>query len=76
MTACHILNGVPDKKTKVTPYELWKKRKSNLFYLRVLGCQSIVRLPKPKIKKLGEKSIECTFLGYANHSKAYRFIII
>ena len=75
LTACHILNRVPNKKTKVTPYELWKKRKPNLSYLRVWGCRAIVRLPEPKIKKLGEKGIECIFLGYAEHSKAYRFLV-
>ena len=35
LTACHVLNIVRNKKTKVTPYELWKKRKSNLSYIRV-----------------------------------------
>ncbi|KAH9726106.1 hypothetical protein KPL70_008133 [Citrus sinensis] len=75
LTACHILNRVPNKKTKVTPYELWKKKKPNLSYLRVWGCRAIVRLPEPKIKKLGERGIECIFLGYAEHSKAYRFLV-
>ena len=27
---CHILNNVPNKKTKAIPYELWKIRKPNL----------------------------------------------
>ena len=35
LTACHVLNIVCNKKTKVTPYELWKKRKSNLSFIRV-----------------------------------------
>ena len=30
----------------------------------------------PKRKKLGEKRIECIFLGYALHSKTYRFLVI
>nr|GEX83936.1 zinc finger, CCHC-type [Tanacetum cinerariifolium] len=30
----------------------------------------------PKRKSLGEKGIECIFIGYAEHSKAYRFYVI
>lgn len=45
LTMCHVLNRVPNnktktnrvpnKKTKTTSYELWKKRKFNLSYIRV-----------------------------------------
>jgi hypothetical protein len=37
---------------------------------------TIVRLPKSKIKKLGQKAIKCIFLGYAQHSKSYRFLVV
>nr|GEW63416.1 zinc finger, CCHC-type [Tanacetum cinerariifolium] len=30
----------------------------------------------PKRKTLGEKGIDCIFVGYAEHSKAYRFYVI
>ena len=76
LTACHILNRVPNKRNKITPYEFWNKRKPNLNYLRVWGCRAIVKVPEPKRKKLGERGIECIFLGYAHHSKAYRFMVI
>ncbi|GKB95209.1 zinc finger, CCHC-type containing protein [Tanacetum coccineum] len=33
---------------------------------------AVVRLPDPKRKTLGEKCIDCIFVGYAEHSKAYR----
>ncbi|GJR88839.1 zinc finger, CCHC-type containing protein [Tanacetum coccineum] len=36
----------------------------------------VVRLPDPKRKTLGEKGIDCIFVGYAEHSKAYRFYVI
>ncbi|GKA33491.1 zinc finger, CCHC-type containing protein [Tanacetum coccineum] len=36
----------------------------------------IVRLPESKKRKLGDKGIECIFLGYAQNSKAYRFIVV
>ncbi|GJW38161.1 zinc finger, CCHC-type containing protein [Tanacetum coccineum] len=41
---------------------------------RVLGA--VVRLPVPKLKTLGERGIECIFVGYAEHSKAFRFYVI
>ncbi|GJV32933.1 hypothetical protein Tco_1393333 [Tanacetum coccineum] len=60
----------------ITLYELWTKRKPNLNYLRVWGCRVVVRLPDPKLKTLGERGIECIFVGYAEHSKAFRFYVI
>ena len=76
LTACYILNRVPTKRNKATPYELWKKRKPSLSYFKVWGCRAIVRVPEPKRKNLGERGIECIFLGYAQHSKAYRFMVV
>ncbi|GJU41998.1 zinc finger, CCHC-type containing protein [Tanacetum coccineum] len=45
-------------------------------YLRVWGCRAVVRLPDPKLKTLGERGIECVFVGYTKHSKAFRFYVI
>ncbi|GJR69676.1 zinc finger, CCHC-type containing protein [Tanacetum coccineum] len=39
------------------------------------GCRAVIRLPEPKKKNLGEKGIDCIFIGYAEHSKAYRFYV-
>nr|GEW95506.1 retrotransposon protein, putative, Ty1-copia subclass [Tanacetum cinerariifolium] len=41
-----------------------------------LGERAVVRLPVPKRKTLGEKGIDCIFVGYAEHSEAYRFYVI
>ncbi|GJW48338.1 zinc finger, CCHC-type containing protein [Tanacetum coccineum] len=76
LTACYLLNRVPNKRNKITPYELWTKRKPNLNYLRVWDCRAVVRLPDPKRKTLGERGIECIFVGYVEHSKAFRFYVI
>ncbi|GJW28488.1 zinc finger, CCHC-type containing protein [Tanacetum coccineum] len=38
--------------------------------------EAVVRLPDPKLKTLGERGIECIFVGYAEHSKAFRFYVI
>nr|GEW47251.1 zinc finger, CCHC-type [Tanacetum cinerariifolium] len=67
---------VPNKRNKTTPYELWYKKRPNMSFLRVWGCRTVVRLPDPKRKTLGEKGIDCMFVGYAEHSKAYIFYII
>ncbi|GKB08265.1 zinc finger, CCHC-type containing protein [Tanacetum coccineum] len=67
---------VPNKRNKTTPYELWYKKRPNLSFLRVWGCRAVVRLPDPKRKTLGEKGINCIFVGYAEHSKAYSFYVI
>ncbi|GJR39554.1 zinc finger, CCHC-type containing protein [Tanacetum coccineum] len=39
-------------------------------------AMAVVRLSGPKRKTLGEKGIDCIFVGYAEHSKAYRFYVI
>ncbi|GKC27419.1 zinc finger, CCHC-type containing protein, partial [Tanacetum coccineum] len=72
LTACYLLNRVPNKRNKTTPYELWYKKRPNLSFLRVWGFRVVVRLSDPKRKTLGEKGIDCIFVGYAKHSKAYR----
>ncbi|GKF68529.1 hypothetical protein Tco_0198208 [Tanacetum coccineum] len=60
----------------ITPYKLKTKRKPNLNYLKVWGYRVVVRLPDPKLKTLGERGIECIFVGYAEHSKAFKFFVI
>ncbi|GJU99229.1 zinc finger, CCHC-type containing protein [Tanacetum coccineum] len=76
LTACYLLNRVPNKRNMITPYELWTKRKSNMNCLRVWGCRVVVRLPDPKLKTLGKRGIECIFVGYVEHSKAFRLSLV
>ncbi|GJX56434.1 zinc finger, CCHC-type containing protein [Tanacetum coccineum] len=38
--------------------------------------KSVVRLLDPKLKTLGERGIECIFVRYVEHSKAFRFYVI
>ncbi|GJS74160.1 zinc finger, CCHC-type containing protein [Tanacetum coccineum] len=54
LTACYLLNRVPNKRNKGS-------------------CKT---LPDPKLKTLGERGIECIFVGYVKHSKAFRFYVI
>ncbi|CAM8902387.1 unnamed protein product [Rhodiola kirilowii] len=76
LTACYLLNRVPNSISNLTPYELWHNKKPNFAHVRVWGCRAVVRLPQPKLKTLGEKGVECIFIGYAQHSLAYRFYVI
>nr|GEW51354.1 zinc finger, CCHC-type [Tanacetum cinerariifolium] len=76
LTTCYLLYRVPNKRNMITPYELWTKRKPNLNYLRVWGCRAVVRLLDPKLKTISERGIECIFVGYVEHSKAFRFYVI
>nr|GFB66017.1 zinc finger, CCHC-type [Tanacetum cinerariifolium] len=76
LTSYYILTRTPNKNSKQTFYEIWTKKVSNLTYLRVWGCRAVVKLIEPKIKNLGKKGIDCIFIGYAEHSKCYRFYVI
>jgi hypothetical protein len=76
LTACHILNKVPTKNKKITPFEEWEKRKLNISYLHTWGCLAKVNVPINKKRKLGPKTVDCVFLGYAFHNIVYRFLII
>ncbi|GKE37757.1 zinc finger, CCHC-type containing protein, partial [Tanacetum coccineum] len=38
--------------------------------------KAVVRLTEPKMKNLGENGIDCIFIGYAEHSKCYKFYVI
>ncbi|GJS86347.1 zinc finger, CCHC-type containing protein [Tanacetum coccineum] len=40
------------------------------------ASREVVRLPNLKLKTLGERGIECIFVGYAEHSKVFRFYVI
>ena len=67
-------NRIPSKKTKTSPYEIWKGRKLNLSYLRVWRCIAYYRVPDPKRTKLGPRALKSVFVGYAKNSKAYRLL--
>ena len=76
LSACHIQNRIPHKKTSKTPYELWKGHVPNLKYFKVWGCLAKVIIPEPKKRKLGPKTIDCMFIGYAHNSATYRFLVL
>ena len=75
LSANYILNKVPKKKAQKTPYEIWKGIKSFYKYLRVWGCLDKVAVPPPKKVKIGPKTIDCIFIGYAHNSVAYQLLV-
>ena len=76
LSACHLQNRIQYKKTSKTPYELWKGHEPNLKYLKVWRCLAKVMLPDPKKRKIGLKTFDCMFIGYASNSAAYRFLVL
>ena len=74
LSACHIINRIPLKKTGISPYESWKGRAPNIGYFKVWGCVAYYKNMDPKRTKLGPRGIRCAFVGYAQHSKAYRLL--
>uniref|UniRef100_A0A2N9GAW9 Integrase catalytic domain-containing protein n=1 Tax=Fagus sylvatica TaxID=28930 RepID=A0A2N9GAW9_FAGSY len=75
LSANYILNKLPQKKLDKTPYELWKGRTPSYQFLKVWGCLAKVAVPIPKKVKIGPKTVDCVFIGYAHNSSAYRFLI-
>ena len=72
-TVNYVLNRIPKSNNKISPYEVFKNKTSNLSYLRTWGCLVYVRITDPKRRKLASRAYECAFIGYAENSKAYRF---
>ncbi|GJZ97881.1 zinc finger, CCHC-type containing protein [Tanacetum coccineum] len=53
------------------------ERKNRALKERSWGCRALLAYRDQKKRKtLGEKGIDCIFVGYAEHSKAYRFYVI
>nr|GEX75635.1 hypothetical protein [Tanacetum cinerariifolium] len=73
-TAARILNMVPSKKVKKTPYEVWHGKAPKLSYLKVWGCEALINrdtLTKPD--KLEPRSVKYIFVGYPQETMGYSF---
>ncbi|GJY95102.1 retrotransposon protein, putative, ty1-copia subclass [Tanacetum coccineum] len=70
-SATRILNMVPTKKVDKTPYKLWYGKVSNLSYLKVWGCEALVKRETPD--KLQKRSVKCIFIGYPKETMGYYF---
>ncbi|GJX65861.1 retrotransposon protein, putative, ty1-copia subclass [Tanacetum coccineum] len=70
-SATRILNMVPTKKVDKTPYELWYEKVPNLSYLKVWGCEALVK--RDTLDKLEQRSVKCIFIGYPKETMGYYF---
>ncbi|GJX30755.1 zinc finger, CCHC-type containing protein [Tanacetum coccineum] len=64
-------NGISKRKNTVL-----KEMVNSMLSYSGLSQGAVIRLLDPKLKTLGERGIECIFVGYAKHSKAFRFHVI
>ncbi|GJT92058.1 retrotransposon protein, putative, ty1-copia subclass [Tanacetum coccineum] len=70
-SATCILNMVPTKKVDKTPYELWYRKVPNMSYLKVWGCEALVK--QDTLEKLQQRSVKCIFIGYPKETMGYYF---
>ncbi|GJT60505.1 retrovirus-related pol polyprotein from transposon TNT 1-94 [Tanacetum coccineum] len=73
-SATGILNMVPTKKVDKTPYELWYGKVPNLSYLKVWGCEALVKRDTPD--KLQQRSFKYIFIGYPKETMGYYFYFL
>ncbi|RDY04343.1 hypothetical protein CR513_11953, partial [Mucuna pruriens] len=71
--AVYIINRVPTKAINKTPYEFWTDKKSSIKHLHIWGCSAEARPYKSHERKLDSRTISCYFVGYAEHSRGYKF---
>ena len=53
----------------------YEKKRSSYKYLRVWRCLAKVVVSTPKKMKIGPKTVDCIFIGYAHNSNAYKFLV-
>ncbi|KAL4569482.1 hypothetical protein LXL04_025120 [Taraxacum kok-saghyz] len=72
-TAVYLINRMPSRTTTGTsPFELLLKRKPDLSFLRVFGCQCYPHLRPYNAHKMDFRSTSCVFLGYSTSNHGYR----
>nr|CAE03285.2 OSJNBb0046P18.1 [Oryza sativa Japonica Group] len=72
-TTVFLLNRSPKKSLdNQTPYEAWYGQRPAVHFLRTFGCMGHVKITKPGLKKLNDRSVPMVLLGYEEGSKAYR----
>jgi hypothetical protein len=73
-TAVHLLNCAPTKSVRdATPHEAWHGAKPAVGHFRTFGCIAHVKITKPGLKKLDDRSLRTVFIGYEHGtSKAWR----
>ncbi|GJT90041.1 retrovirus-related pol polyprotein from transposon TNT 1-94 [Tanacetum coccineum] len=73
-TACYVLNRVRvTRPYNKTPYELLSGKVPNISHLKPFGCHVTILNTSDHLGKFEGKADEGFIVGYAAHSKAYRF---
>src|SRR5258708_9977315 len=57
--------------SKITPYQSYFGKAPSLATLHLFGCKAYAHIPKVDQTKLGEHSIECVHIGFAEEKRAY-----
>ncbi|GKF42358.1 retrotransposon protein, putative, ty1-copia subclass, partial [Tanacetum coccineum] len=70
-SATRILNMFSTKKVDKTPYKLWYGKVPNLSYLKVWGCEALIKWDTSD--KLQQRSVKCIFIGYPKETMGYYF---
>ncbi|GJW85150.1 zinc finger, CCHC-type containing protein [Tanacetum coccineum] len=73
---CQYIGIIHETTVPYTPQQNGVAERKIRALKEMVNSMAVVRLPDPKRKTLGEKGIDCIFVGYAEHSKAYRFYVI
>ena len=74
--ATYIINRTPtcSLKEPITPFKAYTGNKPSVAHLRIFSCKGYVHVPHEKCQKLDKKTLECTYLGYSEHKKAFILI--
>ncbi|KAI3734276.1 hypothetical protein L6452_13741 [Arctium lappa] len=71
--ATYLLNQATTKSlSDVTPQEAWTGFKPGISHLKIFGCLAYSHIPDQRRSKLDDKSEKTIFVGYSEHSKAYK----
>ena len=68
-TAWHLKNRSPTLTVDKTPHEVWYGKKPSIAHLRVFGCDTFMRVPKEKRRKMDNKVEKCIFASYKDGIK-------
>ena len=71
LTTIFVLNRVPNKLFTQTPYEIWKRKKLNLSFFNIWGCEAYVK--HVDNNKIEPKSTRYLFVGYSKETNGYYF---
>jgi hypothetical protein len=74
VTTAVYLNRTPTKSVAgKTPFEAWHGHKPTVEHLRVFGFLAYVKVTRPHLKKLDDRSVAMVFIGYEPDVKAWHF---